>query len=62
MQMTSSCMFLACYDAKSMPMHHSSICIARGVLLEHPCHATDPFVTQSYAFSHVCDDMAAVFF
>ena len=43
MQMTSSCMFLAYYDAKSMPMHHNSICLARGVLLEHPCHATDPF-------------------
>ena len=25
-----------------------------------PCHR--PFLTQSYAFSHVCDDMAAVFF
>ena len=36
-------MFLAYYDAKSMPMHHNGICLARGVLLEHPCHATDPY-------------------
>ena len=43
MQMTSSCMFLAYYGAKSMPMHRDSICLARGVLVEHPCHATDPY-------------------
>ena len=62
MQMTSSGMFLACFDAKSMPMHPNSICLARGVLLEAPMPCHRPFLTQSYAFSHVGDDMAAVFF
>ena len=26
-----------------MSMRHNSICLARGVLLEHPCHAKDPY-------------------